>query len=104
MLFGLSARVFTFLSLRHSLHAFRLYWIHISTFSFSCVSTAQTIKDKNNMSFIFTDFTVPLSLSSPSTVVLPRRCLSAAWIPAVLSAFMPRTRRILRLCVLLLAW
>nr|XP_033938225.1 cysteine protease ATG4D isoform X2 [Pseudochaenichthys georgianus] len=38
---------------------------------------------------------------SRSTVALLRRCPSTAWIPAVPSAFMPRTRRTLRLYVLL---
>ncbi|KAM6942039.1 cysteine protease atg4da isoform 2-T2 [Lycodopsis pacificus] len=41
---------------------------------------------------------------SRSTVALPRRCPSTAWIRAAPSAFMPRTRRTLSLCVLLLVW
>lgn len=71
------------------------------TFILNSVLTVHAIKDNmpcHNLLLIC----LLLSRSSHSTVALPKRCPSTAWIPAVLSAFTPRTRRSLSLSVLLL--
>lgn len=53
---------------------------------------------------LFIDPCLLRSLPSHSTVARPRRCPSPGWIPAAPSAFTPRTRRTLSLCVLLSVW
>lgn len=74
-------------------------------FMLNPVLSVQTFIDNMSRHWLLLIFysLTPVS-ASRSTAALPKRCPSTAWIPAAPSAFTPRTRRILSLCVLLLVW
>lgn len=74
-------------------------------FVLNTILSVQTFVDSVSCHWLLLIFySITTVSASRSTVALPKRCPSTAWIPAVPSAFTPITRRISSLCVLLLVW